>query len=118
MKRWQFATALVLAMICLVLAVSVVCLAATNSALQYRLQIQQAQLNNGLLGQRGQQVTSLVVQEMVNASPRSSQIRAILIKYGYNVPASAADRDEDSDGAKKASDKKSETTPKEERTTP
>lgn len=115
MKRWQCATALVLALCCLVLSVSVVCLAATHSALQRRLQIQQAQLNNG---QRGQQITFQIVQEMVNVSARSSQIRAILIKYGYNVPASVADRDEDSDGAKKASDKKSETTPKEERTTP
>jgi len=118
MKRWQFTTTLAISLICLVLGVSIVCLSATNSAMQYRLQMQQSQLNNGLLGQRGQQITSAIVQEMVNVSARSSQIRATLIKYGYNVPASAADRENDSDtSTRKTPATKSATTP-EERTTP
>jgi hypothetical protein len=89
MKRRQYGTVLALAWVCLALGVSILVLSGRNASLQRRLQAQQIQLNNGLMGQRGQQITAQILQEMIDATGRSPQIRQLLTKYGYSTPASS-----------------------------
>jgi hypothetical protein len=92
MKRWQYVTVLTLAWVCLALGVSILVLSGRNASLQRQLQMQQIQLNNGLTGQRGQQITAQILQEMIDATGRSPKIRQLLTKYGYSTPASSADK--------------------------
>ena len=61
-----------------------------NLKLQDELQATQAQLSNGLLSQKGQQIASNILTEMARASLTNTPIRQILTKHGYNVEPVAA----------------------------
>jgi len=91
MKPWQFFTALLLALACVGVGVASVLTTRSNIALQGKLQARQEVLNSGLLGERGRQLTSNILQDMARASATSEPIRKLLNKYGYNVSAPATE---------------------------
>ena len=88
-NRWRFITLLAASAVCLLLSVATVVVAHVNQGLQQKLQVQQAYINNSLLGPRGQQIRSGILQDMAAASLENPGLRALLTKYGYNVQGPA-----------------------------
>ncbi len=89
MRRWQFTTLLVLAIVCLALSAGTVVIARVNQRLQKKLQMQQAQINSGILGQRGQQISAQILQDMANVTLSNQRMKDLLMKHGYNVEGPA-----------------------------
>jgi hypothetical protein len=67
--------------------VAAVVSARANQRLQQELQTQQQAINNGILGQQGQQISQNILQDMVAAAKRNVKIRKLLERYNYRVPA-------------------------------
>ncbi len=85
MKGYQFTILVVLGIVCLALSVTTVVTSRINQKLQQTLQLQQARINNGLLGQRGQQISAALMQDLAVASTDNTRIKDLLKKYGYTV---------------------------------
>lgn len=62
-----------------------------NMALQDEIQIRQQQLNNSILGQQSQQIANSILQDMATSASKNDKMRALLARYGYNVPAVSPD---------------------------
>lgn len=88
----QYILAWVVGCAYLALAIATVAIARAQQVLQGQLQNVQQSLNNGILGQRGQQIRSGVLQDMANISLQDEKMRALLMKHGFTVtpPAGAA----------------------------
>jgi hypothetical protein len=89
MKPASFVTALLLAIVCVVLSVALVITARTNQRLQAELQTKQQLLNSGILGAQGQQIGNSLLQDMASTAARSAGMRKLLQKHGYQVQAPA-----------------------------
>jgi len=85
MKVWQLFTLLVLGIACLGLSVATVWSSWSNQRLQQQLQLQQMRINNGIMGQRGQQLSAAILRDMGTVAVSSDDMRAILTKYGYTL---------------------------------
>ena len=79
-----------LALVCIVLCVVLIFMAASNERMQTRLQNQQLALNTGILGQQGQTVVASILQEMNAAAVRNPAMRRLLEQHGYQVQAENA----------------------------
>jgi hypothetical protein len=90
MKTGSYVVALIISALCGVLAVALIFAAGVNQRLQARLQNQQQALNNGILGQQGQQITGNVIQDIAGAAARNPGLRDLLEKHGYRLQADAA----------------------------
>lgn len=88
MKAGSYFFLLLLGVACIVLTVGLIAMAYTNQQLQAKLQAQQQALNQGVLGQQGQQISAGVLQDLSDASVDNSDIRQLLEKNGYRVPSS------------------------------
>jgi hypothetical protein len=84
MKDWEYNVALVLSVICLILAVWIIGAGRANEKLQAKLQVQQADIDRGNMSR---QLGSRIVQEMVATASTNREMRAILEKYGFVPPA-------------------------------
>jgi len=78
---------MVMGFVCVVLSIALICIATANQKMQLQIQTQQQYLNQGVLGQQGQQITATIIQEMDNAAASNANIRTILEQYGYRKPA-------------------------------
>ena len=87
MKSGQYFVVLLIAVACGVLTVAVIVMEFTNQQLQVKLQAQQQALNQGILGQQAQQISSGVIQDLTSAAVGNFEIRQLLEKHGYRVPA-------------------------------
>ena len=85
MKIWQMFTLLLLGIACLGLSIATVATSWANQRLQQELQAQQIQINSGILGQRGQQLSSSIMQDMGNVALTNENMRQLLAVHGYNV---------------------------------
>ena len=88
MKPGHFFVVLLLTVVCVGLTVALILMEHTNQQLHLQTQTQQQQLNQGILGQQAQQISSGVLQEMATAAAGNPNIRKLLKKHGYNVSAS------------------------------
>lgn len=109
MKLWQYVTSVLLALACLGVSVALVFVSMANQKDQKALQVQQARLNDGVLGQRGQQIASSIIQDMAGVSTKNAKIRKLLVKHGYNVPEPEPAAADDKAAAKPQPDKDKET---------
>lgn len=87
MKPAAYFTVLLLAVVCVVLSVALVLIAQTNQGLQLKLQAQQQTLSQGILGQQAQQISGGVIQDLAKAAGANREVRQLLEKHGYSVPA-------------------------------
>lgn len=87
MKPVAYFAVLLLAVVCVVLSVALVLMAQTNQGLQIKLQSQQQALSQGILGQQAQQISSGVIQDLAKAAGENREIRLLLEKHGYPLPA-------------------------------
>jgi hypothetical protein len=85
MKTGYYFIVLFMAIICVGLTVALIFIGQANQHLQIKLQNQQQALNQGILGQQAQQISSGVLQDMAGAAAGNSEIRKVLEKYGYHV---------------------------------
>lgn len=85
MKSGPYFVVLLLAVAGVVLTAALILMARTNQQLQVQLQAQQQTLNQGILGQQAQQISSGVLQDMANAAVDNAGIRKLLEQYGYHV---------------------------------
>ena len=106
MKAGSYFFLLLLGAACILLTVGLIAMAYTNQQLQARLQAQQQALNQGVLGQQGQQISAGVLQDLSDASVDNSDIRQLLEKNGYRVASSRP-----AAAARSSTEKKQETTP-------
>jgi len=88
MQGWQYRITLTLGVACVALSVAIVTVANINQDVQRQIQVRQQQLNNGILGQQAQQVTSTILQDMAEVAVNNGKIRKLLAKYGYNISSS------------------------------
>lgn len=89
MKMWQYMTLVVLGLTSVVAGVVIVVLALKGEDLQRELQVRQARLNSGVLGQQAQAVTSGILQDMANVASSNPKMRDLLSKHGYTVAPGA-----------------------------
>ena len=89
MKIGHYFVVMLLAVCCVVLTVILITMSHTNLQLQGKLQIQQQLLNQGILGQQAQQISSGVLQDLADSSVGNSRIRRLLEKHGYRAPSPA-----------------------------
>ncbi len=85
MKPWQYITTMILALTCLGLAVSIVIVSSSRIRAQEEVNARQQQLNNGVLGQQGQQIQSGILQDMANSAAQNPKMRRLLTRHGYTV---------------------------------
>jgi hypothetical protein len=86
MKPAPFFLVLLLSVVCVVLSVALVFIARANQQVQAGLQAKQQQLNSGILGPQGQQIGNSLLQDMANSAARSTGMRKLLEKHGYQIP--------------------------------
>ena len=86
MKPVAYFVVLLLAVACVVLSIALVMVAQKNQSLIVRLQAQQQNLNQGILGPQAQQISSGVIQDLVRAGGNNREIRRMLEKHGFTVP--------------------------------
>ena len=85
MRSGSFFITLLLSLVCVALSVGLIVVAHSNQKLQSELQGQQQTLNNGILGQQGQQVSNSLLQDMANAGVRNPAMQKLLDSHGYHV---------------------------------
>ena len=90
MRTGAYFVVLLLAVACVVLTAALILMAHTNQRLQFQLQARQQSLSQGILGQQAQQISGVVLQDLAVAAGRNPEIRQLLEKYGYRVPAPRA----------------------------
>lgn len=98
---------------CIVLTVTLIRTANNNQELQTKLQAQQQALNQGILGQQAQQISSGILRDLANIAGEDPEIRRLLDRHGYSalgsqVPVSAGN---ESDRKRKESAQKEESKP-------
>ena len=86
MKSGYYFVVLLLAVAGVVLTVALILAAHTNQQLQVQLQARQQALNQGILGQQAQQISTGVLQAMAGAAVGNPAIRQLLEKHGYRMP--------------------------------
>jgi len=87
MKDWEYNVAMILSVVCLVMAIWVIGTGRSNEKLQAKLQAQQVEIDRGNVSR---QVGNRIVQDMVAAGATNREMRAVLQKYGMTpqtVPA-------------------------------
>jgi len=75
----------ILAGIAAAMAIAIIVMSALNERTQRDLQVRQAALSSGVLGPQGQQIGNAILQYMANAATTNRAMRALLLKYGYNI---------------------------------
>lgn len=92
MREWQFITLLLLALVCTGLTAADVSMVWVNQRLQTEVQARQLAINNGILGQQGQQISQNILRDMANVAGKDAGIRKILERHSFpvQVPAAAA----------------------------
>lgn len=85
MKIGEYFFLLLMGVACAILTVALIAMACRNQLLQGKLQIQQQALNQGVLGQQGQQISAGVLQDLADAAVDNPGIRDLLEKHGYRV---------------------------------
>ncbi len=96
MKKSQFIWLVSLAGLVAVLAVVIVTVSVVNERTQRNLQARQAALNSGVLGPQGQQIGNAILQDMASAASTNIEMRALLLRHGYNIQTPAVDRSQES----------------------
>ena len=81
MKDWEYNVALVMSIICLILAVWIIGAGRANEKLQARLQAQQVDIERGNVSR---QVGNRIIQDMIVASSTNREMKTILEKYGFS----------------------------------
>jgi len=79
----------ILAGIAAAMAIAIIVMSALNERTQRDLQVRQAALSSGVLGPQGQQIGNAILQDMANAATTNRAMRALLLKYGYNIQPAA-----------------------------
>jgi len=87
MKTFPYFVATLMGLVCLALSVALVVMAEINLRAQMRLQERQQVLNNGVLGQQGQQLSNRVLQEMARLATYDPDMRKLLDRHGYQMAA-------------------------------
>ena len=87
MKPFAYFVATLLGLVSVVLSVTLIVMADINQKAQVRLQVRQQELNSGVLGQQGQQLSSRVLQEMARLAAYDPDMRKLLERHGYQVQA-------------------------------
>ena len=90
MKLWQYTAGVILGVVCVGLSVAIVLTARSNMALQESIQGRQQQLGNSVLGDKAQQITGNILQDMAATASKNEKMRTLLAKHGVNVPAAPA----------------------------
>jgi hypothetical protein len=90
MKLWQYTTCVVLSTVCLGLCAVIVFTSHRTMTLQDEMQVRQQQLNNSVLGPQAQQIANSILQDMATSAATNHDMRALLSKYGYVIPAASS----------------------------
>ncbi len=92
MKAGTYYAVLFMAILCVLLTVALVIMGYNNQQLQIKLQAQQQVLNQGVLGQQAQQISSALLQNMADVAADNLEIRQLMEKHGYRItPAKDTD---------------------------
>lgn len=100
MKKSQFIWLVSLAGLVTVLAVVIVTVSVVNERTQRNLQARQVALSSGVLGPQGQQIGNAILQDMASAASTNIEMRALLLRHGYNIQTPAgtpATKDQEAD---------------------
>ena len=87
MKAGSYFLVLLMGTACVILTVGLIVMAYANQQFQAKLQAQQQALNQGVLGQQGQQISAGVLQDLSDAAVDNPDIRQLLEKNGYRQAA-------------------------------
>lgn len=105
MKLWQYTTCVVLGTVCLGLGAVIVFTSQRTMTLQDDLQVRQQQLNNSVLGPQAQQIANSILQDMATSAATNNDMRALLAKYGYVIPATSSVSPDDKPAKKPSREK-------------
>lgn len=90
MRQGQYFLILLLSVVCVVLSAGLIVMGQTNIRMQVKLQDQQQKLNQGMLGQQAQQISSGVLKDMTDAAAENRGMRQLLEKHGFQVQPGTA----------------------------
>lgn len=90
MKPGQYFLSLLLGFITILACGAVIALAFVNERQQDRIQLRQQVLNRGMLSPEARQISGQVLNDLGSVAQRSSALRTILQKHGYEVNRPAA----------------------------
>ena len=87
MSLRQYFVALMLGLVCIALGIGIVAVSIAQSRVQREINMQQMQLNAGILGQRGQQVGASILQDLAAVAVGNDRVKRLLGRHGYTVQA-------------------------------
>lgn len=83
MKDWEYNVALIMSIVCLILAVWIIGAGRGNEKLQAKLQAQQVDIDRG---NAARQLGNRIVQDMIAVTSTNRGMKTILEKFGFVPP--------------------------------